>query len=82
MTITENDLLDAIRAALATPTEAGDGFTGPELAEAAGKSTTTVRQALKRLLASGTAEVVQLRRMKINGQAATVPGYRLKNGKP
>ena len=83
MTVNQNDILEALRAVLSAPGPDGEeGFTGPELATALGKNVATTRAALKQLLATGSAEVVQLRRAKINGQTGTLPGYRLRNGKP
>lgn len=78
MNITQNDLLAAVAATLATPGPAGDGFTSVELASASGKSVRVILAALKQLIGSGSAEVVIVRRQKINGVWANQPGYRIK----
>lgn len=76
--VTQNDLLDAIREAMTRPGESGDGFTSVELASASGKSVRVILAALKQLIGSGSAEVVTLRRQKVNGVWANQPGYRIK----
>lgn len=76
--VTQNDLLDAIRDAMTRPAESGDGFTGPELASASGRSIDVVRTAIKQLLGSGIVEAVRVRRQRMTGVWANEPGYRLK----
>lgn len=76
--MTQNELLDAIQAALASPQESGDGFTGPELATASGKTIATVREAIRQLIVAGTVEPTKVRRQRMTGVWANEPGYRLK----
>lgn len=78
MSITQDDLLDALRSAIAHP-EGGDGFTGPELAEQLKTSATTVRKRLKQLLQSGELELVTVTRKSITGKSLPIIGYRKKS---
>lgn len=73
---TQNDLLDALRAALGTP-EYGEGQTAPEIATILGVHSNKARDAIKRLLADGSMETVSVRRTKMNGHPTTIVGYRL-----
>ena len=75
--LTTNDLLDALQRAMA-PTPMVDGMTTPELAKALGCSDSTVRRMIRQWLATGKAEVVELRRLGMDGRPNTVRGYRLK----
>lgn len=77
MKVTQDDLLDALRQALTTPV-AGEGLTGPELAQAMGCSISTARDALRGLQAEGRLEVVNVRRQRIDGRTMMVPAYRIK----
>lgn len=76
--VTQNDLLTAIRDAMTRPAELGDGFTGPELATASGKTIATVREAIRQLIVAGTVEPTRVRRQRMTGVWANEPGYRLK----
>ena len=74
--VTENELLEALRAAVATP-DRGDGLTTPELARALGWSEHRVRAALRRLRAQGAIQPVRVPRETLSGVTQLVPGYRL-----
>lgn len=74
--VTESELLEALRAAVATP-DRGDGMTTPELAQALGWSEQRVRDALRRLRAQGAIQPVRVPRETLAGVVQLVPGYRL-----
>ena len=74
--MTESELLEALRAAVATP-DRGDGLTTPELAQALGWSEQRVRDALRRLRAQGAIQPVRVPRETLAGVVQLVPGYRL-----
>ena len=74
--VTESELLEALRAAVATP-DRGDGLTTPELAQALGWSEDRVRRALRRLRAQGAIQPVRVPRETLTGVIQLVPGYRL-----
>ena len=77
MRVTQNDILDAIRAATrAFP--AGDGFTRPELARKLGVSTLKAGDVLRVMLAEGRAEIVTVQRPALDGRTMTLRGFRLK----
>lgn len=79
MNITENELLAAVRKAMEAPTPDGtQGFTVLELATALDRSTESVRPIIKGMLANGAAEVVRIRRPRMDGIIHTISGYRLK----
>lgn len=77
MTVTQADMLDALREAMA-PVPSGDGLTGPELAEKLGCCPSVMRTWVRRWLADGTLEHVRLERVRINGMRMTLTGYRHK----
>jgi hypothetical protein len=77
MRVTQDDLLAAIRDALARPV-AGDGFTGPELARKFGVRDNAARDVLRVMMAEGRLEIVTLKRQGLDGRQMTVRGYRLK----
>jgi predicted transcriptional regulator len=78
MNITQNELLEAIRAAMETAPDGTEGFTVGEIAEAIGRPHETARNVIKGMLKNGTAEVVKIRRTRMDGAPTTVSGYRLK----
>jgi hypothetical protein len=76
----ENELLDALRAAMAGPAGA-DGFTMVELVRilsASPRNPRPVREALRELIVAGKAESVKVVRLRLDGQPMRVAGYRLK----
>ena len=75
--VTQDDLLDALRKALGTP-EYGEGQTAPEIADILGVHHIKARDAIRKMLADGTMETVSVRRQKMNGLWTTIIGYRLK----
>lgn len=77
MSITTNDLLDAIREALSAVPD-GEGQTVQEMAEATGLGTTTVRKTLAALHRDGRLTVVRVRRPALDGRLSSVPAYRLR----
>ena len=77
MSITTDDLLDALRDALSTAPD-GDGQTVQEIAAAAGFGTTTVRKALAALQRDGRLVVVRVKRPALDGRQCSVPAYRMR----
>jgi transcription initiation factor IIE alpha subunit len=75
--ITQNELLEAVREAMRAD-DSTDGFTVLEMCDALGLNHRLVRKAVKRMLDSGTAEVVRVRRTRMDGISHTISGYRLK----
>lgn len=78
VTVTELDLLDALREALERDAGGDDAPTTEELAEMTGISRERIKVALKGLIQSGKAESIRVRRLSIDGRNALVPGYRFK----
>ncbi len=77
MRVTQDDLLDALRDALkAVP--AGEGHTGPELAQMMGCTALRCRQALLAFQQQGRLEVVTIKRTALDGRQMTLRGYRIK----
>lgn len=74
--VTESELLEALRAAVATP-DRGVGMTTPELALALGWSEQRVRDALRRLRAQGVIEPTRVWRRNLGGVMQPVLAYRL-----
>lgn len=77
MTVTTDDLLDAIRDALAKPV-AGDASTMAELKTATGYGHDKLRRLIRLVHAEGRLECVRVTRPTIIGTMATVPAYRIK----
>lgn len=75
--VTQNDLLDALRSALARP-QPGEGCTVMEIAEALDIGEHAARELVKKLLKTGEAECVTVARPRMNGVMARVTGYHLK----
>ena len=76
----ENQLLDALREAMAGPAGA-DGFTMAELVQilsASPRNPRPVREAVRALLTTGKAECVKVIRPRMDGYPMRVSGYRLK----
>ena len=79
ITVTQNDLLDAIKAALAMD---GDGVTSNELMEASGAGPDQVRKFLHALAREGRLEVTKVRRTAVlTGSNILVPAYKIKKAK-
>lgn len=77
ITLTESELLDALRRAAAESQQGEEGFTTAELREALGWGEKKVRAALHRLKAQGLIVPVKVRRETLNGTIHPQPGYRL-----
>lgn len=79
MNISQDDLLEALRAAMA-PTEAdGEGFrTVVELAGTTRKTDDRIRKALRILMGEGRLETRPVKRPGIDGRMIQVPAYRIK----
>jgi transposase len=75
MSVTQNDMLDALRQAMA-PVPSGDGLTGTELAEKLGCCTATCQKWVRKWIKDGTLELVPLQRVRVNGVRMTITGYR------
>lgn len=78
MKVTTEDLLEAMRAALAQPKTVDDALTGPELMEYLNVGRPKFVRCLKQMLAAGQAEVVIVRRPGMDGRNMTLRAYRLK----
>lgn len=68
-------LLDALRSV--PENELNAAPTAPELAQLLGMGIHRVRKRLTALKAAGRVKVVPVRRIRLDDQAATVPGYRI-----
>jgi Asp/Glu/hydantoin racemase len=77
MKVTQDDLLDALRDALAKPVN-GDGTTAGEMADAIGRPVAVIRKALRAVASEGRLEVVMVTRSDLTGRQQTVPAYRIK----
>lgn len=79
MNISQDDLLDALQAAM-TPTDSGsEGFhTVAELSANFGKPGDRIRKALQIIHTAGRLETRQVRRPAIDGRPIVVPAYRVK----
>lgn len=77
MSITQDDLLDALRAAMDKPA-LGQGSTSEEIAAELGFGPHHARKLIKKLLASGEMEVVTVERKRMDGVLTKVSGYRKK----
>ena len=77
MQITQDDLLEALRAHMAQQLGGEEGMTVSELSGKLSQSDERVRRNLKALLAQGKAQVVSVRRTDMAGRMMSVPGYRL-----
>lgn len=73
-TITQNEVLDALREALHGP--AGEeGITKHELVKATGRSESAVRKWLLNEVESGRVKCVWVMRNRVDGRAQTTPAY-------
>lgn len=76
--MTEGQVLEALRLALAQSPGPDDAYTTAELAQKLGASVARTRDALRRLIAAGQAESIQIPRPRLDGIVARVSAYRLK----
>jgi hypothetical protein len=76
MNVTTEDLLDALRDALAKPTD-GTASTLAELIAATGYGNAKVRRLLKAVQAEGRLVVVKVYRANLMGTQSQVPAYRI-----
>lgn len=81
MNVTTDEILDAIRDAMAmlTTVASPPGITTTEAAAALGCTIHGARRHLRTLLANGTMEPTRVRRVAMSGLPCEVPGYRLKS---
>jgi hypothetical protein len=77
MRVTQDDLLDALRAALTKPANS-DGATVQDLTLAMGCSEGKARKALKGLAQQGRLEVLKVYRPSLDGRMFSIPAYRIK----
>lgn len=77
MNVTTEDLLDALRDALAKPTD-GTASTIAELITTTGYGNAKMRRLLKAVQAEGRLEVVRVYRPNLMGTQSAVPAYRIK----
>lgn len=74
----EADIIAAFTQAAAADTDAGDGMTLLEIADAAGLGVSAARAKMKRLVASGSWEVVRVPRHAMTGIIVPTWAYRPK----
>jgi len=75
---TSNDILSAIREAMSTNPVRPDGaFLVVELAERLHWGENRVREAIKKMLRNGTAELVSVVAIRMDGKPQTTSGYRI-----
>lgn len=80
--LTQDELLQEIQRVLAPDGPSPEGMTAPEMAEKFDLSPMIMRRAITRMLADGKLEIVRLRRLNYIGNAVTIKGFRMRNGKP
>ena len=78
MTITENELLDALRNVLNTAPPEQDGFTTQDVMAALSVGSVVARRAMKSLLENGQAVSVRITRSNMFGHPHVSYGLRLK----
>jgi hypothetical protein len=79
MSVTENQLIEALRTALQEKAQnGGDGFTGPELAKELRVHNATARALIREFIERGEVEVTDVQRVRLNGYAYRLRGYRWK----
>lgn len=80
MNISQDEILAALQQAMDIPATNGNGPAGVTVGELAveGKSVMSVRRDLAALIKAGKAEAIRVKRMRMDGIWAPVPGYRLK----
>lgn len=76
MNLTQNEVLDALRAALALP-EASDGITATEICTATGRSSDIVRKWLLREVQAKRVECIRVKRTRVDGVSQMITGYRI-----
>ena len=77
--MTENDLLEALREALQAPTERPEGaHRVEELCDATGHCEKFIRDKIKVMLKDGSAEMVEIPFLRMDGRRTRVPAYRFK----
>ena len=79
--ITENELLDALRAACVQTDGPSDVMTSREMAATTGLSASTVSRCLGLLGRRGLLSCVHVHRPSIDGRAMSVPAYRILRAK-
>lgn len=81
MSMTQNELLEALRVAAEAQDEQGDGaMTMRELRAALNYGDDRLRAMLHRLKADGLVEVVRVQRRTLDDRLNLTPAYRLTNG--
>lgn len=75
--ITQNDVLDALRAAMAGLPNAEDGITRRELVKATGRSVTSIRNWLVDEIEAGRIECVKVGRARCDGVVLPTTAYRV-----
>lgn len=81
ISVTENQMLEALRAAM-MPAGVADGASVQELSAATGRPIHAVRMGLRKMIAAGTAEVARGQRPRLDGIIGWVPCYKLKGPLP
>ena len=77
MSITTDDILDALRDALGQPNADG-AHTVQEICEIMGCGATATRKALIAMQKAGRLEVIRVRRVALDGRTCSTPAYRVK----
>lgn len=78
MKITQSDIIDALRSALASPSD-GEASTVNEIRAATGQSEERVRDYLHAMNKQGRLDVLRVRRPTLDGRNTIVPAYRIKS---
>lgn len=78
VTLTENELLEALQSALGGTEDAEGTFTAPEIKALTGRSEHWLRPRLRALVAAGTLEPAKVQRTNPWGVTAHVMGFRLR----
>jgi predicted ArsR family transcriptional regulator len=80
MTVTQAEILEAIRAALAAQPQQSGAMTCAELCEAMGLSVEKGRKTIKQLIAAGVMEPTKLPMLYMDGTTRLTAAYRLVKG--
>jgi hypothetical protein len=78
VSLSQNEVLEAIAAALQPLATVDDGLTVMQLVALTGSSRTTIIKHLRQMMDAGRLEVVFVQARRIDGMTCRLPAYRLK----
>ncbi len=78
LTITENELVEALRSAMGPDEGPTDARTVQEMAATIGRAERFVRDNVRKLIAEGRVELVRVKRPAIDGRIQSLPAYRIR----